>query len=79
MVVEGKEVKAVRELPWYAGGLAYRLGCDRRFIRKQPHLVREEASQLNLTVRTCDLSLFGGTAVRYCTVPFCDLAYGTLL
>lgn len=39
MVIEGKEVKAVRELPWYAGGLAYRLGCDRRFIRKQPHLV----------------------------------------
>ncbi|CAN0181190.1 unnamed protein product, partial [Ectocarpus fasciculatus] len=38
MVIEGKEVKAVRELPWYAGGLAYRLGCDRRFIRKQPHL-----------------------------------------
>lgn len=39
MVIEGKEVKAVQELPWYAGGLAYRLGCDRRFIRKQPHLV----------------------------------------
>ena len=40
MVVEGKEVKAVQELPWYAGGLAYRLGCDRRYIRKQPQLVR---------------------------------------
>lgn len=39
MVIEGKEVKAVQELPWYPGGLAYRLGCDRRFIRKQPHLV----------------------------------------
>lgn len=40
MMIEGKEVKAVQGLPWYPGALAYRLGCDRRFIRKQPHLVR---------------------------------------
>lgn len=44
MLIEGKEVKAVEELPWYAGGLAYRLGCDRRFIRKQAHLVSEKQS-----------------------------------
>ena len=40
MMIEGKEVKAVEELKWYPGGLAYRLGCDRRFIRKQPNLVK---------------------------------------
>lgn len=40
MMVDGKEVKAVEELKWYPGGLAYRLGCDRRFIRKQPNLVK---------------------------------------
>lgn len=34
IVVEGTEVKAVQELPYFDGGLAYRLGCDRRFIRK---------------------------------------------
>ena len=50
MVVEGKEVKAVQELPWYPGALAYRLGCDRRFIRKQPHLVRECRHFLPATV-----------------------------
>lgn len=46
MLIEGKEVEAVKELPWYAGGLAYRLGCDRRFIRKQPHLVKHDAQTL---------------------------------
>lgn len=45
MVIEGKEVKAIEELPWYKGGLAYRMGCDRRFIRKQPHLVRERQEE----------------------------------
>lgn len=53
MLVEGKEVKAVQELPWYKGGLAYRLGCDRRFIRKQPHLVRAEFRSVKLLFSAC--------------------------
>ncbi|CAM9854109.1 unnamed protein product, partial [Choristocarpus tenellus] len=40
MVIEGKEVKAVEALPWYADHLAYRMGCDRRFIRKHPSLAK---------------------------------------
>ncbi|CAN0020471.1 unnamed protein product [Discosporangium mesarthrocarpum] len=43
MVVEGREVKAVVPLPWYHGGLAYQLGCDRRFIRKHPGLTKFHA------------------------------------
>jgi multisite-specific tRNA:(cytosine-C5)-methyltransferase len=38
LTVEGVEVQAFQQVPWYPNNLAYRLGCDRRMIRRDPAL-----------------------------------------
>lgn len=38
ILVDGKEVKAVFEIPWYPNGYAYQLGTDRKTIRKSDAL-----------------------------------------
>jgi hypothetical protein len=38
LTVEGVEMQAFQQVPWYPNNLAYRLGCDRRMIRRDPAL-----------------------------------------
>ena len=37
-IIEGKEVEGVRALSWYPGGNAFKLGFDKRTIRKSETL-----------------------------------------
>ena len=38
MLVDDKEVQSVSPIAWYPGGLAFKLGCDKRRMRKHPTL-----------------------------------------
>ncbi|CAM9670776.1 unnamed protein product, partial [Phaeothamnion confervicola] len=38
VTIDGRDIKPVAPLPWYPGGVAYQVGCDRRAIRKSPEL-----------------------------------------
>lgn len=37
-IIDGKEIAPVQEMPWYPNGDGYKLGTDRRMLRKCPEL-----------------------------------------